>query len=216
MKVAGVYPVNSYGAYIIRLTKGVPAMNIQDEIDRIVEWQRQSGAIKLVRGIDHIAYRVATGDRERATLEYMRRTPYMQWKVFTIEKERSLLTVMKPAFDVSRGFGCDNFPAIVITEGSDAETVVQKYVDKHGARVHHTAYETLDIGKLVDVLRASGEQFTSEQIIGDKANGLLQVFTHPSEFTGEITEYIQRFNAFDGFFLPDNVGDLMKSTEKFN
>ncbi len=191
-------------------------MNIQDEIDRIVEWQTTSGVKDWMAGIDHIAYRVAVGDREKAVLEYMRRTPYMHWKVVTIEKENSVLSVLKPAFDVPRAFGCANFPAIVITEGCDVDTVVQRYVDKHGARVHHTAYETLDIVKLVEILRASGEQFTSEQIIGDRANGLLQIFTNPSEFTGEITEYIQRFDAFDGFFLPDNVGDLMKSTEKFN
>jgi hypothetical protein len=53
-------------------------------------------------------------------------------------------------------------------------------------------------------------------MIGSKDRGILQIFTTPSPYNHEITEYIQRFQGFTGFFDKGNVGDLMKSTKDFS
>lgn len=181
-------------------------MNFKKEMERIKEFRAENDLARLVGGIDHIAYRVRMGDREKAVLEFMRLTPYAFCQTYNIDTEHALTTVLR----------APDTPAIVVSEGLRKDTIVAKYVAEFGPRVHHTAYKVIRIEEVVRIQKATDVQFTTEHIIGDKQKGLLQIFTKPSPLTLEITEYIERFHGFDGFFLPDNVGALMKSTEKFN
>ena len=67
---------------------------------------------------------------------------------------------------------------------------------------------------MVEIQKARGVQFTSEDIYGSEEEGIKQIFTMPTKTTNHIIEYVQRFGDFDGFFTPSNVENLMKSTEK--
>ena len=108
----------------------------------------------------------------------------------------------------------DTLPAIVISEALSEDSVVEKYCQKYGNRVHHLAYEVTDINKVVEIQKSRGIKFTTEEIIGSEEEGIKQIFTMPTKTTNHIIEYIQRFGDFDGFFTPNNVESLMKSTEK--
>ena len=66
----------------------------------------------------------------------------------------------------------------------------------------------------MDVQKQRRIDFTTEKIIGSEEEGILQIFTMPTETTNHIIEYIQRFGDFDGFFTPSNIAELMRSTEK--
>lgn len=167
-----------------------------------------------ILSIDHIAYRVRPGERETAVKELERLTPYRRWKTYSVPSEKATLTVLKLP---KRWARIPGFPtALVLSEGLTKDTVVAQYVATFGPRVHHTAYLVRNIERLVERLKKQGVRFTSNHVIGDKKQGLLQIFTEPCKTTGEIIEYIERFGGFRGFFLPDNVSGLMRSTEYLN
>ena len=157
--------------------------------------------------VDHIAYRIRA-DGIRAAAEWiMRLTPYCYSECFTVHQEQAETTVYRLG---------DRKPAIVISYGWDPESVVAKYAAKYGSRVHHTAYYTPDILSTVAVQRTRGIAFATPEIIGSPERGLYQIFTAPSPHHFEITEYIERFGGFTGFFDAGNVGDLMSSTRPFS
>jgi predicted RNA-binding protein with PIN domain len=108
----------------------------------------------------------------------------------------------------------DTLPVVVVSEGMTEDSIVEKYCQKYGSRIHHLAYEVTDIDKVVAIQKSRGVKFTSDEIIGSEEEGIKQIFTMPTETVNHIIEYIQRFGDFDGFFTPSNVGELMKSTEK--
>lgn len=157
--------------------------------------------------VDHIAYRIRA-DGVRAAAEWiMRLTPYRYSECYTVHGEKAETTVYRLG---------DRKPAIVISYGWDPESVVAKYAAKYGPRVHHTAYYTPGILPTVAGQRGRGLNFTTPEIIGSPARGLYQIFTAPSPYNHEITEYIERFGDFRGFFDAANVGDLMTSTRPFS
>jgi hypothetical protein len=82
--------------------------------------------------------------------------------------------------------------------------------------VHHTEFYTEDVLSVVDFQMKQQIPFTTEKMIGSKDRGILQIFSKPSLYHHEITEYIQRFHGFTGFFDKGNVADLMRSTKEFN
>ena len=104
---------------------------------------------------------------------------------------------------------------IVVSEGLAEDSIVEKYSRKYGSRFHHLTYLVNDIEKVVEIQKSRGVEFTSEKIIGSEEEGIKQIFTLPTKTTNHIIEYLQRFGDFDGFFTPDNVESLMKSTEEF-
>ena len=90
---------------------------------------------------------------------------------------------------------------------------MEKSFDEYPVTNHHLAYLVTDIVEVVKIQKSRGVEFTSEEIIGSEEEGIKQIFTMPTKHTNHIIEYIQRFGDFDGFFTPDNVESLMKSTE---
>jgi hypothetical protein len=51
-------------------------------------------------------------------------------------------------------------------------------------------------------------------LVGSEEEGLRQIFSVPSPHTMLVTEYIQRYGGFDGFFTRSNVELLTKATEQ--
>jgi hypothetical protein len=160
-----------------------------------------------VGGIDHIAYRIRANDVKTAAINLMRFTGYQFSDCYTIGNENAETMVFR------RG---DSKPAIVASYGWDHSSVVWQYVEKYGPRVHHTAFYTEDVLNVVEYQMKQEIQFTTAKMIGSQDRGILQIFTTPSLFSHEITEYIERFHGFTGFFDKGNVGDLMRSTKSFN
>lgn len=163
--------------------------------------------IEKIGGIDHIAYRIRLDGVKTAARNLMQLTGYQFSDCYTIGEENAETMVFR--------WG-DAKPAIVASYGWDKSAVVWQYVEKYGPRVHHTAFYTEEVLDVVDFQMKQHIPFTTEKMIGSKDRGILQIFTTPSPFSHEITEYIERFHGFTGFFDKGNVGDLMKSTRKFN
>lgn len=163
--------------------------------------------VSRVTGVDHIAYRIRLQDFQAAAAHLMRLTPYRFTDCYTIGQEKAETMVFRTG---------DLKPALVASYGQDPDSVVWQYVAKHGPRVHHVAYYAEDVLTLVRYQKSAGIQFTTPEIIGSPERGIYQIFTTPSASSREITEYIERFGGFAGFFDPGNVGDLMASTRPFS
>jgi 4-hydroxyphenylpyruvate dioxygenase-like putative hemolysin len=172
---------------------------------KIAKEREESGIDQYIVKLDHIAYRVKKGEREKFMGELMNILPMELYKTFKVAKSNAITIAMKLG---------ETLPVIVVSEGLSADSVVEKYCQKFGSRVHHLAYEVTDIEKVVEIQKARGVEFTTENIIGSEEEGIKQIFSLPTETTNHIIEYIQRFGDFDGFFTPSNIAGLMKSTEK--
>lgn len=170
------------------------------ENDRI-----HSGIDECIIKLDHIAYRVKKGERLTKMGELMNLVPYKFFKNFKVISANANTTCLKLK---------DTLPVVVISEGLNDESVVEKYCRKFGSRIHHLAYLVNDIETVVKIQKERGIEFTTDNIIGSVEEGIKQIFTMPTVTTNHIIEYIQRFGDFDGFFTPTNVADLMLSTEK--
>ena len=170
----------------------------QEEVEK-------AGLNDLIIKLDHIAYRVKMGQREKAMSEIANLVPYKEHKSFKVISMNAITSTLKLH---------DTLPVIVVSEGLVEDSIVEKYVKKYGGRVHHFAYLVTDIEKVVEIQKRRGIKFTTENIIGSEEEGIKQIFTLPTEEGNHIFEYIQRFGDFDGFFTPSNIGALMKSTEK--
>lgn len=159
----------------------------------------------LIIKLDHIAYRVKKGDRKKTMAELANLVSYIEYKSFVVKSMNAITSSVKLH---------DTFPVIVVSEGLTDDSIVEKYVEKYGGRIHHLAYLVKDIEKVVKIQKSQGVKFTTNYIIGSEEEGIKQIFTIPTETANHIVEYIQRYGNFDGFFTPSNIGELMKSTEK--
>ncbi len=174
---------------------------------KIGEERNASGVDQFIVRLDHIAYRVKMGTREALMAELMNILPYKLFKSFKVVSSNATTTCLKMA---------DTLLIIVISEGLSEDSVVEKYCQKYGNRIHHFAYEVKDIEKVVKIQKARGIKFTTEKVIGSEEEGIKQIFTLPTQNSNHIIEYIQRFGDFDGFFTPSNIAQLMLSTEKLS
>ncbi len=174
-------------------------------LNQVMEDFNNSGLNELIDKLDHIAYRVKMGERLSTMQAMMNLLPYREFKNFKILKANAITTCIKLH---------NTLPVIVISEGLSENSIVEKYCQKYGSRVHHLAYLVKDIEEVVEIQKSRGVEFTSDKVIGSESEGIKQVFTMPTQTTNHIIEYIQRFGDFDGFFTPSNVEDLMISTAK--
>lgn len=179
---------------------------LEREIEETLKRKKRLKAFSFMHVLDHIAYRVHGADIVGVGDEFMRLTPFLYSEAHEIEEHDAKTIVFR--------FG-NTKPALVASFGRSKESVVEQYVERYGPRVHHIAYEVSDIAKIVSLQRKRGMAFTTEEVIGARDEGIVQIFSTPSEFTNEITEYVQRFDGFTGFFSNKNVGNLMASTRAF-
>ena len=179
---------------------------LEREIEETLKRKKRLKAFSFMHVLDHIAYRVHGVDIVGVGDEFMRLTPFLYSEAHEIEEHDAKTVVFR--------FGSTK-PALVASFGRSNESVVEQYVERYGPRVHHIAYEVSDISKIVSLQRKRGMTFTTEEVIGARDEGIVQIFSTPSVFTNEITEYVQRFDGFTGFFSNKNVGNLMTSTRAF-
>ncbi len=105
-------------------------------------------------------------------------------------------------------------PEIFVSDGGKG-SIVGEWVKRMNGGVggiHHLAYQVESVQNTMDRLLDNRlAEFTTDNPI--RCEGLEQVFTKPSPFTGIIYEYISR--GIQGF-CRESVKDLMKSTKDFS
>ncbi len=195
-----------------------------EEVKSIKAKQSELGIGELIQPIDHLATRVLHQDREHALLELLKLTSYHYWGSYDIADQNSSTNVTRNSHDF------DEFksPAKVFTAANTPHYVdhivklpspTEAFVRNYGKRMHHIAYSVKDndegqdydnVDKVVDTLKDEGIEFLLK-VIGSQEEGLKQIFSRTSKFSLLITEYIQRFNGFQGFFTKKNVAFLTKA-----
>jgi len=102
-------------------------------------------------------------------------------------------------------------PEIFISDGTP-NSVVGRWVEKHGPQIHHLAYSVDDVAETMEVWKQRGwATFTTDKPISN-SNDLVQCFTNPHPLTGIVYEFIKRGGDNKGF-NKDNVRQLMISSD---
>ena len=78
---------------------------------------------------------------------------------------------------------------IELLEAAEPDSVIGKFVAKHGQGLHHIALKVPDLTATVERLKAGGARLLNEPRPG--AGGHLYVFLHPSSTGGVLLELIQ-------------------------
>jgi methylmalonyl-CoA epimerase len=78
---------------------------------------------------------------------------------------------------------------IELLEASQPDSVIAKFIDKHGEGLHHVALTVPDLNAAVERLKAAGARLLNEPRAG--AGGHIYVFIHPSSTGGVLLELIQ-------------------------
>ena len=169
-----------------------------------------SGFLHAISFIDHAATRVRAQERNAAILEFLSLTNCHYDFAVYVKPLNSITSVARRTKD--------DFAMVFtsgITPGTRAEPSgpTEKFIHNYGTRVHHVAFSTADIQRTVGDLKDDGLAFLLD-LVGSEEEGLRQIFSVPSPHTMLVTEYIQRYGGFDGFFTRSNVELLTKATEK--
>ena len=160
--------------------------------------------------LDHAATRVRAQDRAAAILEFISLTSYHYDFGVHVKSLNSITSVARR--------GNEDF-AMVFTSGitpytSDkASGPTEKFIKNYGTRVHHMAFLTDGIEDTVAMLKKDGMGFLLD-LVGSEAEGLMQIFSEPSQHTLIVNEYIHRYGDFDGFFTKSNVERLTEATNR--
>ena len=72
------------------------------------------------------------------------------------------------------------------------------------------AFETREIEAVVDGLSICGSRYR-DRLVGSPEEGLKQIFTVSNRHCLLVSEYIQRYGDFDGFFTCSNVTRLTRA-----
>jgi len=168
------------------------------------------GHLNAISVLDHAATRVRAQERNAAILEFLSLTNYHYDFAVYVKSLNSITSVARRDPD---DFAMVFTSGIAPDMGDDATGPTEKFIRNYGTRVHHIAFRTEDIVNTVAALKADRLEFLLD-LVGSPDEGLRQIFSMPSPHTMLVTEYIQRFGDFDGFFTKSNVEKLTQATEK--
>ncbi len=186
----------------------------------------EKGTNALILGVDHMATRILSGEREDAILEFLTMSNYYFWGAYNISAQNSSTNVNRNPYvdddklSPAKVFTANNTPSFV-NSFENLPMPTENFVRNFGRRMHHVAYEVRDgdhmageknIDFVVNTLKGYGLPFLAH-VVGectDKPN-LKQIFSKHSEYSILITEYVERCYGFDGFFTKDNVAALTEA-----
>ena len=186
----------------------------------------EKGTGELLLGVDHMATRILSGEREDAILEFLSMSNYYFWGAYNIAEQNSSTNVNRhpnvddDKFSPAKVFTANNIPSFV-NSFENLPMPTEDFVRNYGRRMHHIAYEVKDgdhlageknIDFVVDTLKSYGLPFLAN-VVGectDKPN-LKQIFSQQSQYSLLITEYVERCHGFDGFFTKENVAALTQA-----
>ncbi len=194
----------------------------RETLERAHALQEEHGISDLVLGIDHMATRILSGDREDALLEYMTMVPYYFWGAYNIMEMNSSTNVTRhPNVDddkksPARVFTANNTPSY-LNSFENLPMPTEDFVRNFGRRMHHMAVAVIDghiaeeknVDYVVRQLSDMGTKFLAH-VVGECKDdpNLKQIFSKSSEYSMLITEYIERCHHYEGFFTRDNVAAL--------
>jgi len=104
-------------------------------------------------------------------------------------------------------------PEIFVSEGTPG-SIVDRWVKARGGigGIHHMAYSTKNIDRVVKEWKGNGIKFLSDKVIDCPDDDMRQIFTKPQPLLGGmIIELIERG---DKGFCQNSVKDLMESTDE--
>lgn len=160
--------------------------------------------------LDHTATRVKAEHRDDAILEFMGLTEYDFDFAIHVETLNSITSVArKEGEDYAQVFTSGITPFTDM--GGSGPT--ERFIRNFGPRVHHMAFRTQSLDAVFAGLSRDGMRFLADPV-GSPCEGLRQVFTEAAASTFLVTEYIQRFGGFDGFFTKSNVTELTRATDR--
>jgi hypothetical protein len=166
--------------------------------------------LKNILWLDHAATRVRAQDRNSAILEFMRLTNYSFHLAIYVRSQNSITSVLRLSpSDFAMVFTSGIAPYVALETSGPTE----KFISNFGPRVHHIAFQTEEIEETVAALGRDGMKFLLS-LVGSPEEGLKQIFSAPSENTLLVTEYIHRYDNFDGFFTRSNVESLTAATDR--
>lgn len=198
----------------------------EEQLEKAEKVHQHFGLHELIHGVDHLATRVLSNEREHAILEFLTMTNHYFWGAFDIEEMNSSTNITRnPDIDYelkspAKVFTANNTP--FYTKAIDRlPSPTEDFVRNFGKRMHHMAYEVEDgeredgqknidyvVGKLI-----SAEIPFLAEIIGECKDfpDLKQIFSKTSKYSLLITEYVQRCKGFQGFFTKSNVAFLTQA-----
>jgi len=193
-----------------------------EKLDKAHALQEEHGISDLVLGLDHMATRILSGDREDAILEYLTMVPYYFWGAYNIHEMNSSTNVTRhPDIDddkksPARVFTANNTPSYV-NSFDNLPMPTEDFVRNFGRRMHHMAVAVIDghiaeeknVDYVVRQLSDMGTKFLAH-VVGECKDdpNLKQIFSKSSAYSSLITEYIERCHHYEGFFTRDNVAAL--------
>lgn len=170
----------------------------------------ESSYLKNIRWLDHAATRVRAQDRNNAILEFLRLTNYNFDFAIPVKSQNSITSVARLSHS---DFAMVFTSGITPYESPESSGPTEKFIQNYGPRVHHIAFQTEEIEETTRALGDDGMEFLLD-LVGSPGEGLKQIFSVPSRNTLLVTEYIHRYDDFDGFFSESNVTRLTASTGK--
>jgi len=193
-----------------------------EKLEKAHALQEEHGIADLVLGLDHMATRILSGDREQALLEYLTMVPYYFWGAYNINEMNSSTNVTRyPDLDdekqsPARVFTANNTPSY-LNSFENLPMPTEDFVRNFGRRMHHMAVAVIDghvaeeknVDYVVRQLSDMGTKFLAH-VVGECKDdpNLKQIFSRKSEYSYLITEYIERCHHYEGFFTRDNVAAL--------
>ncbi len=194
----------------------------QEKLERADALQEEHGISDLVIGLDHMATRILSGDREDALLEYLTMVPYYFWGAYNITEMNSSTNVTRhmnvddDKQSPARVFTANNTPSY-LNSFENLPMPTESFVRNFGRRMHHIAIAVIDghvaeeknVDYVVRQLSEMGTKFLAH-VVGECKDdpNLKQIFSKSSQYSGLITEYIERCHHYEGFFTRDNVAAL--------
>ena len=170
----------------------------------------ESSYLRNIKWLDHAATRVRAQDRNNAILEFLRLTNYKFDFAIPVKSQNSITSVARLSHS---DFAMVFTSGITPYESPESSGPTEKFIQNYGPRVHHIAFQTEEIEETTRALGEDGRKFLLD-LVGSPEEGLKQIFSVPSRNTLLVTEYIQRYDDFDGFFSETNVTRLTAATGK--
>ncbi len=188
------------------------------------------GLDQIVLGVDHMATRILSNEREDAILEFLSLSNYYFWGAYNIHEMNSSTNVTRNAHAKSelhspaKVFTANNTP-FMVNSFKKLPMPTEDFVRNYGRRMHHIAQHVKDgnhtsgqknIDYAVSVLADDFKIPFLAHVVGECKDepDLKQIFSEHSDYSLLITEYIERCNGYEGFFTRGNVAALTQAAGK--
>lgn len=193
------------------------------QLEEIAAFAKTHKINPLVLGLDHMATRILSGEREDAILEFLTMSNYYFWGAYNIQEMNSSTNVNRNGNvdddkkSPAKVFTANNTPSFV-NSFDNLPMPTESFVRNYGRRMHHMAYEVVDgdhrggeknVDYVVHTLMDKGIPFLAH-VVGECLDdpNLKQIFSKHSQYSILISEYVERCHGYDGFFTKDNVAAL--------